>query len=602
MIEVWCAKAWNYLAPSRRKLADKNKRLPSKRTGIALSVAVPTLVFLWYLAILADRPSHFDKIISKLGSATIGRFATTMSDHAGTRLVFMQGTEKGYGIFWDKIGSGKRKLIDEDPYTQLGAPHQTLLGWSPDDRFFAFSRYNGHWEIVVCDGDTGTTLATVPVNDRVSFGAWLSPQTLAFATRVRALFTIRHFQDKWSNPVPFKYFKKRSHKLPIEPMQNVTAFDTHSVVWKQGNIIWRCGEDSGAPVKVWESKTNRLIQFSFSQAANKFLLNYENAEGQFLADFYPDRTDELADITKINTKEYHVGYLNLINNGKGYVFMSQIGTTNMMVTRLDDSHASVQFQWPDQFSRFVPGQHEIFVASSLSNGPTGIWKYDVATGSTECVVPRAEENSYYLTNATVNWGRITNASGEMLTYYLYAPPRQSSVKKHPLIIGIGGIAPVGFAWNPNYQAFAECGYYFMYVERYQRNYSQWGEDVLTVYESLVKRLDIDKNRVYLYGVSAGSGAVSELLAEKPKLWRGVILLSPGAMPDPSQISGDRIFIDGGGDDPGFRKRAIQFQNEAVKAGIQVRLLIYPGLDHMLDRMPWAEQEQLRENLIFLNTH
>ncbi len=600
MVEVWCAKAWNRLAPLRRKLAGNIKRLPSKRTGIVLTVVIPPLVIFWHLATLAERPAHFDKIVSDLGSATLGRFYTIMSDHSGARLVFMQATETGYGIFLDIIGEGKRKLIDEDPNTQPGSPNRTLLGWSPDDRYFAFSRYNNHWEIVICDGDTGATVSTVPVNDRVAFGTWLSPQTLCIASQARVLFAIQHSQGKWSQPSPFKYFTDRSHKLPNEPIQCMTTFDANSVVWKQGNTIWSCGKDSDGPVKVWDSNTNELIQFSFSQAANRFLVNYYNQNGQFLADFHPYRPEVLTAITKVNTSEYHLGYLSLINDGKGYTFMSQIGTSNIMVTKLDDSHPPVRFQWPDQFSRFVPGQHEIFVASSLNHGPTGIGRYDLASASAECVVPRSDKNSYYLTNATAECNRITNASGKTLTCYLYKPPRRSSVRKHPLIIGIDGIAPVGFAWNPNYQAFADCGYYYMYVERYQRNYSQWGEDVLAVYKSLAKRPDIDTNRVYLLGISAGADTVSELLTEKPKLWRGAILWSGGGLPDPSELSCDRIFLDGGGNDPGLRKTAIQSQNEAAKMGIPVTLLIHPGLDHMLDRMPSAEKERLRDTLIFLN--
>jgi hypothetical protein len=85
---------------------------------------------IWHLAALAGRPSHFEKIVSTLGSATIGRFNTLMPDNAGMRLVFLQSTETGHGLFLCKIGEGKRKLLCEELYAQPGAPRQILLAGS----------------------------------------------------------------------------------------------------------------------------------------------------------------------------------------------------------------------------------------------------------------------------------------------------------------------------------------------------------------------------------------------------------------------------------------------------------------------------------------
>lgn len=599
MIEVWCAKAWNRSTSARRKLTVFIKELPSKRTGIVLTIAMPVLVLAWHLIVAANRPAHFNKIVAALGSSTIGHFGISMADNAGKRLVFLQAVENGYGLFLCKIGD-KRKLIDLDLYTQPGCPNQTLLGWSPDDAYFAFCRLNVHWEVVICDGNTGAIMATLPVNDRAVLGAWLSPEILAFGTHLRTICTIQGSLGKWSDPVPFKCFQVQSHKLGDEPMEGFTIFDDRSVVWKQGNAIWRCSEDSDAPVKVWDSNTIQLMEFSYSPAANRFLLHGQDANGQFLADFYPNRSDELTNITRIDSNEYHPESVTLINEGKGYVFVSQMGMTNTMVTKLDGAHAPVRFQWPDQFSHFVSGQHEIFMTTSINHGPTGIWKYDLASGVVECAVRRADD-SYYLTNATVEWHQITNATGETLTYYLYVPSRQITSKKHPLIVGITGVGHPGFAWNAEFQPFAVCGYYFVYVEHYQRNGSEWSQDALTVYESLAKNADIDTNRVYLYANSAGTGPVCDLIEENPKRWRGIIFHSPASLPDPSQLSGMKVFIDCGADDSTFENRFMnpaRFQDEAENMGVPVTLLIHPGEEHIL-RTPASQRERLRETLLFL---
>jgi dienelactone hydrolase len=217
------------------------------------------------------------------------------------------------------------------------------------------------------------------------------------------------------------------------------------------------------------------------------------------------------------------------------------------------------------------------------------------------VVPRAD-NMYYLTNGTVEWHQITNASGEILTYYLYVPPHQAAPKKHPLILGIAGIGFAGFAWNADYQAFADGGYYFMYVERYQRDESQWGQDVLTVYESLAKNPQIDTNSVYLCGVSEGARSACDLLEENPNLWRGIILQSPLYLPDPVQLSGKKVFVDHGANDPAIDGRSLnpaRFQDQAAKAGVPITLVCYPGEEHII-RTPPSQRERVRETLIFVN--
>ncbi|HTB84244.1 MAG TPA: hypothetical protein VK742_11365 [Candidatus Sulfotelmatobacter sp.] len=594
MIEVWFDKAWKRSTSARGRLARFVKELPSKRTGIVLTIAMPALVLAWHLVVVANRPAHFNKIMAALGSSTIGHFGFSMADNTGTRLVFMQAVENGYGLFLSKIG-GKRKLIDVDPYTLAGPLHEMLLDWSPDSRFFAYCRYKDHWEVVICDGDTGAMVAAVPVTDRCTLGTWLSPETLALADDGHAVFTISHAQGAWSNPVPFKSFK-----LPAERVQGFTRFDDHSIVWKQGNAIWRCSEGSDAPVKVWDSSTIQLMEFCYSPAANRFLLHGQDANGQFLADLYPDRSSELTGITKIDTSELHPESLRLINEGKGYAFISQIGTTNLMVTKLDEAHAPVTFQWPDQYSHFVPGQHEIFVTSSINHGPTGIWKYDVASGSVACVVPRADD-AYYLTNATVEWHQVTNASGKILTYYLYVPPRQITSKKRPLIMGIAGVTAPGFAWNADYQSLADCGYYFMYTERNQRNEAQWGKDLFSAYESLTKNPDIDTNQVYLCAASAGADPVCDLLVEYPKLWRGIVLHSPLTLPDLSQLSGKKVFIDYGDLDLAINSyfNPARFQDQAANAGVPITLLCYPWEEHIVRMLP-SERERSHETLLFLN--
>jgi hypothetical protein len=567
-----------------------------------LSIAMPLLVVVWHLAALAGRPAHLDKIVAELGAYALGNFhEDPMPNHAGTRLLFIKNTENGFGLFFNKIG-GRRKQIYEESYKKPGTLSETFLGWSPDDRFFAYGRRGHPWEIVIGDGDTGDALATVRVNSRAVSGDWLSPQTLVFAGDNQVLFAMENAQAKWLGPRPFKYFKDTSHKLPGGRIRNVTAMNADSVVWQQGNVLWSCGENSETPVKIWEATTNTLVEFSFSQAARRMLIHGQDASGRFFADFYPGQPDRPIAITRISAAEYQPDHVTLVNGGKGYAFMSQLNLTNILVIKSDQTHAPVKLRWPDQIAGFTAGQQEIFVTSSLSAGPVEIDRYDLASGATECAVPNAEEHFDYATNCVIARNQITNAAGDTLTYYLYAPPERAANQKHPLVIGILGVGQPGFAWGAYYEAFANCGNYYAYIERYHRE-SFLTEDVLSVYESLAQRPEIDTNNVYLYGVSVGAPAVYELLEGNPARWRGAVLFNPVGLPDPSRIAGTRLLIDTGDSDRVFGKEGSQvpmrFQDEAAKAGTTVTLLIHPSTGHVL-RTPSGGRERLREALIFFD--
>lgn len=114
MIEVWCKRAWINLAGPLQKLKARSlglvKRVSSKPMGIALTVATPLLMLSWHLIALTNRPLHLDQIVAELGSTTTKLFYyDPMPDHDETRLVYIESTENGYGIFWSTIADGQKK-------------------------------------------------------------------------------------------------------------------------------------------------------------------------------------------------------------------------------------------------------------------------------------------------------------------------------------------------------------------------------------------------------------------------------------------------------------------------------------------------------------
>jgi hypothetical protein len=577
------------------------KNIRSKRLGIVVGVAAPLVVVLWHLLALAARPPHLNQVVAELGS-TMRFVAEPMPNHACTRLIFIQTTEKGYGVFFSEA-PGMRKLVFEQRSGGAGYGNldESLMGWSADDQLFAYGRHSTQWEIVICNGSTGAEVAVVPFNHFVAGAAWLSPELLVFADSERVLHTVRNHHDQWVQPQPFKFFRSASNQLPGDPIRGFAAYDADSVVWQQGGTLFACGQDSEAPTTLWESPAgNKLLEFSVAQP-RKLLVHCRDANGEYFARYYP--TNRIEGVTRIKRNEYRPNHLSLVNDAHGYAFLNQAGAKpDTLVIKPDDSHPATEIQWQDQVRYLAAGKDAVYVVSSLNDQPPGIWKCDVASGAIECVVPNVEKPFRYVLNSHIAVEAITNGTGEKLTCYLLAPAHQTGRPKHPLVIGILGNQEMGFTWSANHEAIANCGAYFVSVDRQQRAYSKWADDAFAAYEALIKRPEIDANKVYLYGDSAGTSTVYELLERNPKLWRGVILFSPTRFPDPSHFPSLRIFIDNGGADPNFGQQGMKvpmdFQDNAAQVGIPVTLIIHPGLGHIF-RMPAGERERMREALIFL---
>lgn len=585
------------------------------RSGMLVGITAPLVVVLWHLLALTARPPHLNQVVAELGS-TMRFVANPSPNHAGTRLVFIQTTEHGYGVFFS-AAPGKRTLLYEQLNQGAGYGNldEALLGWSPEDEYFAYSRHTTGWEIVICDGNTGAQTGVAPVNCLVSAAAWLGPEVLAVADDRRVLGTVRRHHDQWVQPLPFKCFSSPDSGGEVpnpagEPspdgqsdlrIQGLAAYGPDTVVWQQGGTLYACGPDSEAPVTVWESEpANRLLEFA-AAAPRKLLVHCRDASGEYLARCYP--TNQLRDVIRIQGNQARPNHLMLLSDGEGYAYFTQTGDQpDHLVLKPGGTQPAMDIQWQDQVRFFAAANDAVYVVSSLNDQPPGIWRCQAASGVTECVVPNVEKPFSYVLNSHIAIEAITNSAGEALAAYVMAPAHQTGRSKHPLVIGTLGYQEMGFTWSANHEAIANCGAFFVTVDRRQRGYSQWGEDAFAAYEALVKRPEIDASKVYLYGDSAGTSIVYQLLERNPRLWRGVILFSPTHFPDPSQFPGLRIFVDNGGADPSFGKRGMavpmDFQDNAARAGIPVTLIIHPGLGHIF-RMPAGERERMREALIFL---
>lgn len=609
------------------------KGILAKPVSLVVAVVVPLLIVGWHLASsskkttysigttnvgkLAEteangknpnsisKKSDLENIAKEVGS--IGKFiGAPVPNSAGTKILFEETVETGVGMFFCETPNGHRQLLYEQPEKNYHVHDIHFLGWSPDDKYFAYCRKTDKREVVICDGESGQTVTTIPVSQTIYSGMWLSSQDFVYLDRNQTLREIRQLRGQWQRPNRFKSFKNVPEEKSTDaqdepgsvgaPLKNLTAI-AESVVWQQGGTIWGCSYNANAPVKIWESTTNELLEFSYSQRDQAFLMHCKDAKGEFLASYIPGKGQfpaRFSELTRISTLP--ATNVTCINGLKGYVYLTKNDTGhNTFLIKKDDSSKPFLQSW-SSIKSFTVTDNQLFVigARSFTNDLVGIWQYSFAANSLTCAVPNQESSFKYAKFDATPPIIITNSFGEKRSYKLKSPADFSSSKKYPVVIGEG--------WSGYQLAVANGGDYFANLSREDRSVEQWKADMMAAYADVVKNPNIDTNAVYLIGISAGADVVVELLEQKPDLWHGAILFSPRTYPDASRLHVSKILIDSGSADivlaGAGRKRLSQFQDAALHAGIPVTVAIHGDAAHVY-RSVGAERERVQELVKFL---
>ncbi|HZT23061.1 MAG TPA: hypothetical protein VFB55_09160 [Verrucomicrobiae bacterium] len=591
-----------------------------RRRGMVLVFAVPLFVLAWHgVAVL--RFSRADRMVNELISV-MGFVANPTPDSRGTRLVVGRQTKRGWELYLVNLQTGQRTPFYEqqaraEAYDDAEFRASTwVLGWSPDDQLFAYCR-NGRRELVIADGNSGGTVAALGSPQTMLSGAWLSPETIVCAGQDNALYEFRKYHDQWLRPHLVKCFERSSKqwKRDRAPIQDVTALSGTAVLWRQGGNVWCCNLDSETPEKIWESTaTNQLLELSWVAKAQKLLVHGRDRSGEFLASFYPAKfwhQDRLEPIVRLKPDEalYH---LMSFNDGKGCVYLTHKPfhwDTVTLAVQTNFDTPPVLLDWRDQVDGLAANQHQVCLTSCRGNEPRGVWEYDSLSGSLACVFPAREHSFQYVRNAVISEGAVTNAAGERLGYFMALPVNLSPGRKYPLVIDVPGMPRAGAFyffqstfWDRPMEAIANAGAFFLNVDRSGRSYGQWADDILSVYDVIRHDPQIDTNRVYLSGLSAGGGIVNRLLDLEPELWRGAIFMESVPEVNPTRLRARQFLIDGGGDDGQFNRQGLvrlrQWQDDAARMGIQVELTIHPHVGHIYRNGP-VEKTRTKQLLLLL---
>jgi hypothetical protein len=271
----------------------------------------------------------------------------------------------------------------------------------------------------------------------------------------------------------------------------------------------------------------------------------------------------------------------------------------MLLTQNDSGSRSVRTVPFDNIDGFIvspDGRHLFINGIADKEAASGIWQYDLASAKLHCVVPASEHPSPYAKREVRSHHSIQLPSGKTVAFDIFSPAnldRQSNGKflhhnKYPMVIGnsvFGGgmLGGHGWLWVP---AMTAGNAYVVIVKRenWLEGIEQWGDNVTAVYNHVTDTLPIDKNQVFLFGASAETAYLGELMAKSPELWKGAILLNPGGLPDFSNSPADqlrpRILISAGARE--LEEATLkQYQESTLKSGLLVDYLIHPEEGHAL---------------------
>jgi hypothetical protein len=554
---------------------EHHKEAASKRWAIGMLAGGIVFLSGWRGVVAVARHFNEPRLVREFDS--IRQFEQDLNPNgANTRLVFCQDTKDGVGIYYCDTAGGKPRLLCEQAEKGRGWKRFTLLGWTPDDSLFACAfpeRKNDQELILIFDGRTGELLSKVVADQSLVQLGWLSNESFAYSVGGSSVRVVRKQPNgEWAH--------KRFLENVATNMGNFTVVSANVVAWRDNEGIRQLNLDSGSSERIWEATTNRLMEFSYSSAGDEFLLNCSDVDGQYLLRFRPvdQRTISLGKISS------HHAYIRKARwNGKrwGYACLTNDPAGSAFCVRTSEIAAPVIIPWQGGLRSFTLNGNHLFFSGSPDGEAPGIWDYDLGAATVKCIVGSATGTLNHGIGSRSTSLVLTNSFGEQRYCHLWTPPRVVAGHKYPVLL-----AQEFNEWFPYWQIAAQSGFYVAVADRPfynswdgERTHT-WAEDVSRLREVMAQNPSVDTNRVYLYACSAETVYLCRLIEERPALARGVILFSPGALPDPTMLHDKHILIVDGKADGDAMKRLSEFQDRAAEKGNDITLFLQDGAGHV----------------------
>ena len=213
----------------------------------------------------------------------------------------------------------------------------------------------------------------------------------------------------------------------------------------------------------------------------------------------------------------------------------------------------------------------------------------------------ARDNEYAVNDPRVQHrSYVMEETGETIPYALFVPSGYDPASPSPLMVSLHG-AGRQYDWLMNYAGFLDLAEHHGYVVVTPLGYTRRGgygyrgdseqdrrseQDVMHVFELVTDELNIDENRIYLWGHSMGGAGTYYLASRHPDIWAGVGAVAGGSMNadyvDAEAVRHIPFLVIQGSDDrvvptAGVRESVAKMR----ELGMQHVYIEIPGGDHSL---------------------
>jgi dienelactone hydrolase len=452
-------------------------------------------------------------------------------NHAGSALLYGRNLERGEGVFILNLTTLKSQRLGlADGADTVDRKSFSLIGWSPDDAYVAFSLSigNGHpnQHIVICDGANGTEVSAFDLSDSMELGAWLNSVSIVMLDHSHRL----HLYNIKPSEELGKFGKQGQIQL-LQLKANASSFalcvvSPRSIAFSDAGNLW-FWDFSEQPSQMTHLINATPKWIDYDPVSDRFLFCSQNGTN---GDAYVYRFDPKLDSREAITQlSDNISYKpQWLAGGKGFSYIGTEANMNFLAIEAADNSLRTNLFLGGHLRGYsvAPQEDKVYAVASRDAGPLSVWEYDVSQKTLRVVVPTKEPSANFQIVAPVT-GVVTNEYQQRVDYYVLVPPNLVSGKKYPVLID----QTADSRYDPNTELIANCGIFYASVNRYGLASSEKREtalvDSLALYKELIKDPRIDSTRIYLSGRSAAAIGVSELVDYDPQLWRGIVLLSPG---------------------------------------------------------------------------
>jgi predicted esterase len=546
-LAMWSREPMSF--PAGRRMAQIFIAVPVGLWFLCCSVAV--LGTLWVRA-QPDLPANLDQIIDEIASVK-EIYQAPSSNSDGSRLAWIETADNALALYFADFERNHTNHVDEWANTHLygTSTYHKLLDWSPDDRYFAYTRHSrlpsNEAELILVDGRSGEERFKTKLPTYLRHFAWMTASTAALLDSTNRLHTVlldsSGLRITSSRPLPLDDEIGAQRQLNHRRKPAATGFvrmDAKSIAYVRNGNLYQLdlSTDKSIPLSAFKESLD-FEWLEYHEASHRFLFCNRSEEQPFLrrAYIYTPKGEGEGTLETLPLERGGAIKASWINEGKGVATLvnaGPIGHLNVVPDlRVSDAEQRHFEQGTIRAFTASPSGNSLFVVGATGPEPHAIWKcqaVDKSDKSVETVVPTTPVPFQAAQLVPPLPMTVKDAKGKPVSFYLIPPINLERGKQYPLVID----GPNQGRWTHHGQFFANIGCYYAAVNRRGLFSSDQlhdaAEDILTTHAHLVAKPSIDATRVYLIGFSAATRVVAELAISHPQLWRGLVMNNPVTLP------------------------------------------------------------------------